>query len=337
MSFDQSVPVIDFSHLLKGDADPQAVASIHRACCESGFFYLCNFGIDENRIAAVKQAMQWFFALPSGVKQAVARTEENSRGYYNRELTKNIRDMKEVFDFGCEIDVNHPDDHEVNRSQDGWNQWPVAAGSDKFESLLKGYFEHCSKVAFKLLAVLTQNLGAPAETWEADFYPNHSSFLRLNHYPVEDPLAAQRGDDQKAADSGNLGVHQHTDAGALTLLLQDAVGGLQVFHLGKWKDVPPVPGTLVVNIGDIVKVWSNDEYHAAMHRVVASNQRNRYSAPFFYNPVYTANYQPLPEIRGQKVAPHYAPINWGHFRHHRQHGDYADYGSEIQISDYKLT
>ena len=120
------------------------------------------------------------------------------------------------------------------------------------------------------------------------------------------------------------------------MLLQDNVGGLQVFHEDTWKDVPPVPGTLVVNIGDIVKVWSNDLYHAALHRVVASSHRDRYSIPFFYNPVYTANYQPLPEIRGEKVTPHYSPINWGHFRHHRQHGDYGDYGNEIQISDYKL-
>ena len=336
MSFDEPVPVVDFSRLLLGEADPQAAATIHKACCDSGFFYLSEFGIDTDGIAALEEAMQWFFALPTEAKQAVTRTEESSRGYYNNELTKNIRDMKEVFDFGFKMDVNLPDDHEVNRHQDGCNRWPVVDGSDKFKMILTDYFDHCSEVALKLLGVLTANLGAAVETWKDDFYPAHSSFLRLNYYPVDDPLAAERGDERKAAGTGNMGVHHHTDAGALTLLLQDNVGGLQVFYEDTWKDVPPVPGTLVVNIGDIVKVWSNDLYHAALHRVVASSQRDRYSVPFFYNPVYTANYQPLQEIRGEKVEPHYSPINWGHFRHHRQHGDYGDYGNEIQISDYKL-
>ncbi len=335
MSFEEPVPIIDFSRLLKGEADPLAAATIHKACCDSGFFYLSEFGIDAEEIAALEEAMQWFFALPPEAKQAVARSEESSRGYYNNELTKNIRDMKEVFDFGFKLDKTLPDDHEVNRNQDGWNRWPEVDGSDKFKIIMTDYFGRCTEVAFKLLGVLTENLGAPVETWKSDFYPAHSSFLRLNYYPVEDPLAVERGDDRKAADTGNMGVHQHTDAGALTLLLQDNVGGLQVFHQDTWKDVPPVPGTLVVNIGDIVKVWSNDQYHAALHRVVASSRRDRYSVPFFYNPVYTANYQPLSEIRGEKVEPHYSPINWGHFRHHRQHGDYGDYGSEIQISDYK--
>ena len=335
-TFKQPVPVIDFSRLIKGEADPQAAATIHRACCDSGFFYLSNFGIGTEEITAVEKAMRWFFALPIEVKQSVARSEENSRGYYNNELTKNNRDMKEVFDFGFRPDADFPDDHNKNLSQDGWNQWPQVSDSKTFKTLLNDYFERCGVVALQLLKVLTENLGAPVETLTGDFHPDHSSFLRLNYYPVEDPLAAEEGLEKKSADSGSMGVHQHTDAGALTLLLQDNVGGLEVFHEDVWKPVPPVAGTLVVNIGDIVKVWSNDLYHAALHRVVASTGQDRYSIPYFFNPVYSADYQPLAEIRGRKVKPHYSPINWGHFRHERQHGDYGDYGDEIQISDFKL-
>lgn len=336
MSFDEPVPIVDFSRLLKGEEDRHAAATIHKACSDSGFFYLSNFGISADDVARVEKAMRLFFALPVGVKQSVSRSEQSSRGYYNNELTKNIRDMKEVFDFGFKLNADLPDDDVSNRTQDGWNQWLEIDGADVFKTVLTDYFDRCSEVALRLLGVLTANLGAPLEVWKDDFYPVHSSFLRLNYYPVDDPLAAARGDEAKAADSGNMGVHHHTDAGALTLLLQDDVGGLQVFHADTWKDVPPVPGTLVVNIGDIVKVWSNDQYHAALHRVVASRGRDRYSVPFFYNPVYSANYEPLTEISGQKVRPHYGPINWGHFRHHRQHGDYGDYGDEIQISDYLL-
>ncbi len=335
-TFNEPVPIVDFSRLVKGEEDPQARAIIHRACCDSGFFYLSNFGIGESEITVVKKAMQWFFALPGEVKQSVARSENNSRGYYNNELTKNIRDMKEVFDFGFKVNSILPDDDVVNQTQDGWNQWPSVDGSRQFKIQLEDYFTQCTSVALRLLEVLTTNLGAPVDTLKSDFYPDHSSFLRLNYYPVGDPLALEKGGDSKSAESGHMGVHHHTDAGALTLLLQDDVGGLEVYHENVWKPVPPVAGTLVVNIGDIVKVWSNDLYHAALHRVVASSKEDRYSVPYFYNPVYSANYQPLTGILGKKVVPNYAPINWGHFRHERQHGDYGDFGDEIQISDFRL-
>ena len=334
--FNDPVPIVDFSRLMKGEEDPDAQATIHQACCDSGFFYLSNFGISTDEITQAEQAMRWFFALPAEVKQSVARSEQNSRGYYNNELTKNIRDMKEVFDFGFKNNPELPDDNILNITQDGWNQWPLVEGSASFKLTLDHYFERCTTVAQRLLEVLAANLGAPVETLAGDFFPLHSSFLRLNYYPVGDPLALEKGEDSKSADTGNMGVHHHTDAGALTLLLQDDVGGLQVFHENSWKPVPPVADTLVVNIGDIVKVWSNDLYHAAMHRVVASSRQDRYSVPFFYNPVYSADYQPLDEILGQKVTPHYSSINWGHFRHERQHGDYGDYGDEIQISDFSI-
>ena len=100
--------------------------------------------------------------------------------------------------------------------------------------------------------------------------------------------------------------------------------------------VKPRPHSLVVNIGDIVQVWSNDRYQAPLHRVVASTQRSRYSVPYFFNPAYEANYEPLPEAIGEGETARYSPINWGHFRNQRQHGDYGDYGDEIQVSDYWL-
>jgi isopenicillin N synthase-like dioxygenase len=332
----EHVPIVDFSRLGKGEPDATCAATIHKACCDSGFFYLTDFGIDTARIAAVEKVMRWFFSLPNEVKQTVCRREHNSRGYYNNELTKNNRDMKEVFDFGFIADSNLPADHEINRSQDGWNQWPLIDGSELFKTLLINYYESCTKIALRLLDVLADNLGARAETLNVDFYPRHSSFMRLNYYPVIDPMAREKGLKNKSAHSGHMGVHHHSDAGALTLLLQDSVGGLEVFHNNVWKPVTPVADTLLVNIGDIVKVWSNDTYHAPLHRVVASQQQDRYSIPFFFNPVYSANYQPLAEIQGQKVEPHYASINWGHFRHERQHGNYGDYGDEIQITDFKL-
>jgi isopenicillin N synthase-like dioxygenase len=335
MKAENPVPVIDFSRITDGRADQAAAHEIDRACRESGFFYLQGHGLGSTELETVWSQLQWFFDLPPEHKRAVARSEANSRGYYDRELTKNARDMKEVFDFGHVPSPALPDEHPDNQTQDGWNQWPHAPGGDRFRAVLSAHFDRMNGIALRLLEVITANLGAPTESLTAEFHPAHSSFLRLNYYPVKDPLSAAQSAALKAAETGHMGVHHHTDAGALTLLLQDAVGGLEIWHGQAWRPVPPISGTLVVNIGDIVQVWSNDQYRAPLHRVVASTSRDRYSVPFFFNPVYEASYAPLPAALGAQ-PPHYAPINWGHFRRERQHGDYGDFGAEIQISDFSL-
>ena len=93
---------------------------------------------------------------------------------------------------------------------------------------------------------------------------------------------------------------------------------------------------LVVNIGDIVQVWSNDRYRAALHRVTTNTERDRYSVPFFLNPAYAAHYAPLPSTVDASHPPRYRPINWGEFRRLRTAGDYADQGEEVQISHYAV-
>lgn len=290
----------------------------------------------ESLIEQLWTQVQWFFHLPRPVKQSVARSEENSRGFYDRELTKNTRDMKEVFDFGAPLHPNHQGASAETRTQDGWNQWPDVAGGEQFRAVMCRYFETCHAVGVTLLGQLADNLGVPTERITRDFTPEHSSFLRLNYYPLHDPLSTDAEVRQQAGETGHMGVHHHTDAGAVTLLLQDEVGGLQIHHEGEWIDVPPVTGTLVINIGDIVQVWSNDLYRAPLHRVVASTRHDRYSVPFFLNPVYEADYAPLEGQYGPQRPARYRPINWGEFRYHRQHGDYGDYGEEIQISDFRV-
>ena len=137
-----------------------------------------------------------------------------------------------------------------------------------------------------LLQAFCAGLSLPENYLEEEFSPGHTGFVRLNYYPVHDPMQGSEKEHQPTAD---LGIHHHTDAGALTILLQDAVGGLQVHHNEEWHNVPVIDDAFVVNTGDMMQVWSNDQYHAALHRVVASSRRDRYSVPFFYNPVYTAN------------------------------------------------
>jgi 2OG-Fe(II) oxygenase superfamily len=109
-----------------------------------------------------------------------------------------------------------------------------------------------------------------------------------------------------------------------------------VMHDERWYLIQPRKNALVVNIGDIVQVWSNDQYRAPLHRVLANASMPRYSAPFFYNPSYATVYAPLPSVCDGAHPPRYRPICWGEFRAARAAGDYADYGEEVQISHYGL-
>ena len=199
--------------------------------------------------------------------------------------------------------------------------------------MVVGYYDACERLAFDLLAAISVNLGVPGDFLFHAFEPRHTSFVRINYYPVCPEPARPAGLNTPA--HGHLGVNQHTDAGALTILLQDDQPGLEVLRDGSWHLVETVPGALVINIGDIVQVWSNDRYRASLHRVRANATRERYSVPFFFNPDYAVDYAPLASaVNGGN--PRYESINWGEFRRLRAAGDYADLGEEIQIAQFRM-
>jgi isopenicillin N synthase-like dioxygenase len=176
------------------------------------------------------------------------------------------------------------------------------------------------------LSAIVQNLGASEKVIQEGFGGPNTSFVRLNYYP---PCPADYAVD-------TLGINPHTDAGALTCLLQDDQPGLEILKDDRWHLIEPHADALVINIGDIVQVWSNDVYRAAYHRVVTDCSKARYSAPFFMNPAYAMNYAPLVSRVDGEIPARYRPINWGEFRGQRANGDYADYGEEIQISHYRI-
>ncbi|KAI9991392.1 hypothetical protein PInf_019073 [Phytophthora infestans] len=172
------------------------------------------------------------------------------------------------------------------------------------------YYNKMEYISRRLLKVFAVALGEEPAFFDQFLYGENSSFLRLNHYPVAP-------DPEKT-----MGVYHHTDAGALTALLQDdEVASLQVFHRDSqtWT-----LGTYTINIGDMVQVWSNDKFVAPLHRVLASGGADRFSAPFFYNPSYKA------DIEGEEA--NYRPLSWREFRLARFKGDYADSGKERRIA-----
>lgn len=302
-----TIPVIDIQAL----NSPGTRALLDTACRDWGFFQVTNHGISGNAIDALTGAMHQLFAQPADVKRQISRTHENPWGFFDRELTKNTLDCKEVYDYGpAADDVIRP-------------QWPQ--GIPNFQQAVRTYYQACEVLAYRLLAAISSNLGMSPGYLSRGFGPTHSSFLRLNYYPS-----------QPHADAGRFGVNHHTDAGALTVLLQDDQPGLEVFRNDEWHLVEPRRDALVINIGDIVQVWSNDNYRAALHRVVTNAANDRYSVPFFFNPDYSTNYAPLPTMIAADQPVRYRQINWGEFRAGRAAGDYADYGEEIQIEHFRI-
>lgn len=304
------VPVIDMC------ASPADVSDkIGRACREWGFFQVVSHGIPRELTAGVLGTAKRFFAQPAEVKRRVIRTADNPWGYYDRELTKEQRDRKEIFDIG-------PESGTAAEPFRGATPWPETPS--EFAPVMNRWVEQMDLLAQRLVWSIADSLVGRADALKEAFEPTHTSFLRLNHYPVDDRLADEMGGE------ATFGIHHHSDAGALTVLLQDGVSGLQVYRDGVWHDVPAVPDAFTINIGDMVQVWSNDLYKAPVHRVLAMQDRDRISIPYFYNPSYSTVVEPL------VGEPHYRPISWSEFRRRRAEGDYADYGTEVQISEWRI-
>jgi len=323
-SMANQVPVIDITDLLSdSSSEParKAVDEIAFACQTWGFFQVVNHGISTDLIDDVWHQTRRMFSLPNKDKLSILRTKDNPWGYYNNELTKNQRDKKEVFDFTREG---------VDTIYGRTNRWP--AGLSTFKSTMGNYYDACSTLSLKLLEAFCIGLDLPADYLSGDFTNNHTGFVRLNYYPVKDPMANSEIEHQLET---NLGVHHHTDAGALTVLLQDRVGGLQVYRNDHWHNISPVTGAMLINTGDMMQVWSNDVYQAAIHRVLAMEAVDRFSIPFFFNPAASCKVSPLPSVIGKQHPSHYHEIEWASFRGKRTDGDYSDYGAEVQISQFR--
>lgn len=272
-----TLPIIDVSGLSSSKkADRQAVADrIRAACINNGFFYIANHGIPAGLVEAVKDQARQLFDLPDDAKRGIAKSLSNCNRGWEPLKAQALDptappDLKENFYLGLELPADHPS-VVAGKFNHGPNLWPQDLPG--FRPTMMAYHAAMRDLSERIMVALALSLDLPEDHF-AHFNRDPLSTLRLLHYP---PHPADALD-------GQAGAGAHTDFGALTLLLQDENGGLQVRDADNtWIHATPVPGTFVFNIGDAMARWTNDLYRSTVHRVVNVSGRRRYSVPFFYS------------------------------------------------------
>lgn len=323
----QGIPLIDLSVLNSSDHNIDGLVSeIGNACKNWGFFQVINHQVPLEKRQKIEDAARKFFGQPLEEKRKVRRDEKKVLGYYDTEHTKNVRDWKEVFDLNVVNPVKipaspDPDDKEVS---EWYNQWPESP--PELREACEEYSKEMEKLAFKLMELIALSLGLPADRFQG-FFKDQTSFIRLNHYPpCPSPHLA-------------LGVGRHKDAGPLTILAQDDVGGLEVKRKsdGVWIRVKPTPNAYIINVGDMIQVWSNDTYESVEHRVMVNSERERFSIPFFLNPSHYTMVKPLDELTNEQNPAKYRAYSWGKFFTTRKLSNFKKLDVEnIQIYHFKV-
>ena len=267
------VPTLDLRRADAGSAERAVfLKELRGAAREIGFFYLIGHEIEDDLVRKIRTLTRRFFALPSEDKLAIEMVNSPHFRGYNRagfERTRGQPDWREQLDIGAERPALS-----WIRSAPAWarlqgpNQWPAAL--PELKPAVLAYQEKTTALAIRLLRAFAVALDQPDEAFASIYSPEPHQLLKLIRYPG------------RAPDESDQGVGAHKDSGFLTILLQDEEAGLQVEGEDGWIDAPPVPGTFVVNIGEILEMASNGYLRATVHRVVSPRPAmDRYSVAFF--------------------------------------------------------
>jgi isopenicillin N synthase-like dioxygenase len=294
-----ALPVIDLA-ALRADHNSRAIDELRQAGEEWGFYYVVNHGVGSVAIARALRAAKRFFALPMTSKERIS-VDARHRGYLGFGSSQmddaEFVDLKESFVYGVEHVV--PVDDGPRAQLVGPNQWTPDV--PEMEPAITAFFDAMITTGRELLEGIAVALGlSPA------FFVSRLEDPLARGSVIHYPAATAR------ADTEQLGVGPHTDYGLLTLLWQDEVGGLQVQTPdGEWLDVPPAQGSLLVNTGDLLARWTNDQLRSNRHRVVSSGHSDRYSMAVFVDPSYDVVVDPREGDVRTKEPPRYEPVVTG--------------------------
>ena len=310
-----SLSIIDMAPLFSaGDAAGRArvATRIQDACRDSGFFYVTGHGIPRETLDRLDAGSRKFFALPEEQKLAIAMKHGGRawRGYFpvGGELTSGKPDLKEGIYFGTDLPPDHPRVR-AGVPLHGANLYPAEV--PELRAAVRDYLDAATATAHALMEGIALSLGFEADYFHRHYTANPTILFRIFHYPPS------------SSSDDSWGVGEHTDYGLLTLLAQDALGGLQVKTTRGWIDAPPLEGTLVCNIGDMLDRLTGGSYRSTPHRAKNVSQRGRLSFPFFFDPDFEAEIQPLPQ-RASHIADD-RESRWDRASVHAFQGTYGDY------------
>ncbi|MGV5048023.1 isopenicillin N synthase family dioxygenase [Rhodococcus pyridinivorans] len=282
-----SIPVIDLASSFSADpaARNEVAWEIHKAARDTGFFYIKNHGVPEETLDDLLRTAAAFFSLPLEDKlEADIKNSACYRGYEPlavQTLDEGSKpDNKEGFQIGRDLPLDHP---KVVRgvANHGPNVWPSVMPELRVD--LEAYRDSIAELGQHLVRLLALSLDQSEDYFDAGF-PEHVVTTRLLHYPPQ----------TQVREGNELGAGAHTDWGLVTILLQDEVGGLEVLNAdGDWIRAPHIPGTFVVNLGDLVPVLTNGLYRSNAHRVLNTAGVDRYSVPTFFDLDYDYVIKPI--------------------------------------------
>ena len=298
----QAIPLIDVGPAFRAESGALegAARDVRRACETVGFFYLAGHGVPQTVIDAAFAASREFHAMPLESKLGL-KINENNIGYLavNESMQRHSTvhkatrpNFNESFFISHDRSAEHQD-VVAGTPLRGKNQWPK--GHEHMRAAMVAYFKTLEGLGERLLPVLARALAMPADHF-GQFFRNEAHInLRYLHYPP-----------QETDDAEQFGQGPHTDNSFITMLAREDVPGLAVrLPSGEWMAPPVIPGTFLVNLGNIMKRWSNDRFLSTPHGVLNDSGKDRYSIAFFYSPNVDAVIECLPTCVSAGDPPRY--------------------------------
>jgi isopenicillin N synthase-like dioxygenase len=306
-------PLIDLGDYVRGAAGARdrIARQLRHALENIGFLIVVNHGVSADLIDGIVEQARRFHALPFGERTKLETKRGKGTGFTGylpsgehvistSQINDNDKpDLSAAFFMDRE---RAPDDPEVLAGKlfREPNKWPERLPG--FREFLLQYWEALEGFARSLLPAFAAAPDLPPQAFDRAF-EDAQCVLRLSHFP---PVRYQ---------DNQFGLAPHTDANFFTVLPQSNVEGLYLRPPGgRWLKAPRIPGSLIINSGDMCRRWTNDRFLSTEHLAVNLTREDRYSTPFFYTPYIDHPLVCLPTCCDAANPPKYPPITYGEYR-----------------------
>jgi len=288
VSFSEGLPVVDLKDL-EGPYRSRVLQEIGRACEDGGFFQIVNHGVPDTVMKSMMGIAKEFFEMPVEHRACLYSEDRKQRV----RLSTSFDILKEKVHHWRDY-LTHPC-HPLEEFMGSWPEKPAA-----YREIAGKYAVELRTLCLKLLAAISEALGLDSDYLNRVF-GNHDQMMGINYYPpCPNPDLT-------------IGIAGHSDSGAITILMQGDVSGLQVLKNGRWVAVEPIPNAFVVNLGDQVQVVSNGRFRSAEHRAVTNTSKARISIPMFWIPAVDAFIAPAPSMVDEQHPPLYRGYKFEEF------------------------